>query len=850
VLLTIAGMLQFKPIFLGQAARTVPRATTTQKCIRTNDIENVGVTARHHTFFEMLGNFSFGDYFKREAIKWGWELSTKVFGLPESRVWVSVFEEDDEAYAIWRDEVGVPESRIRRMGAEDNFWASGPTGPCGPCSELYYDLHPERGEDGADLEDDSRFIEFYNMVFMELNRAQDGTTSPLANKNIDTGMGLERMAQILQGTPNNYETDLIFPIVSEAARLAGIDYSKASEAEKTALKVIGDHSRAAVYLISDGVLPSNVGRGYVVRRLLRRVIMKGRILGITELFTDRLAEVVVSLSGPCDPNVAGNSARICEEMRREEERFSQTLERGQKQLDELLQAASGNGAGGVLSGADAFLLYDTFGFPLEITTEAAAAAGIAVDIDGFEAEMEAQRRRAQSARQEVDLTARQALGELAEKVGGTAFVGYERLSESGRVVGLLAGGSTVDEASAEEHEAEVELMLDTTPFYAEGGGQVGDRGILRTGGGAVVEVADVSRAGGSDMFVHRGRLVAGALRVGDEVVAEVDPTFRNRVKAHHTSTHLLQAALKRVLGEATCQQGSLVDAERLRFDFNHHAPLEAEELRAVENLVNQWVQEAHTLQVKTMPIAEAKEAGATMMFGEKYGDVVRVVDVPGRSMELCGGTHVSNTAEIGGFKIVSEGGIASGIRRIEAVAGAAQVDYLSQVDGVVRELSSRFKVKPEAVVERVAALQDELKASAAEIASLKSQIALAKTAALAAKAEDVGRGKVLVEEVPGIAPSDLQGAAASLQSQIGDRAAVILVSPSPDGKVGMVAAFGPELVAGGLQAGKFIGGIARICGGGGGGRPNLAQAGGKDVAKVPEALAAAREQLAQQLEAL
>mmetsp|Transcript_21035 Transcript_21035/g.58374 ORF Transcript_21035/g.58374 Transcript_21035/m.58374 type:complete len:804 (+) Transcript_21035:329-2740(+) len=803
----------------------------------------------------MLGNFSFGDYFKKDAIAWGWELSTKVFGLPEERVWVSVFEEDEEAYAIWRDEIGVPESRIMRMGAKDNFWASGATGPCGPCSELYYDFHPERGLEGADLEDDSRFIEFYNMVFMELNRSADGTTAPLANRNIDTGMGLERMAQILQAVPNNYETDLIFPILDAAAKLAGIDYFAASVAEKTALKVIGDHVRAVVYLISDGVIPSNIGRGYVVRRLVRRVVMKGRIIGIKEVFTPTLAEVVVSLSQACDPLVEKNADRIFEELRREEERFIQTLDRGQKQLDEMLEAAQNKGGKAKLSGADAFMLYDTFGFPLEITQEVAEASGVGVDTEGFEKEMEAQRKRGQDARQEVDLTARLALGGMAEKLGETKFVGYDYLEGSGKVLGLVANGELVEQVDAEacgSGPIMVEVILDNTPFYAESGGQVGDTGRMRVGAAAVIEVRGVTKAGGGNLFVHSGELTAGSLRVGDEVHAEVDKAKRNRIKAHHTATHLLQAALKKVLGEGTSQQGSLVDADRLRFDFNLPRGMEESEIADVERLVNTWVQESQQLQVSTMPITDAQEAGATAMFGEKYGDVVRVVDVPGRSMELCGGTHVSNTAEIGGFKIISEGGIASGVRRIEAVAGAAQVEYLGSVDGIVRELSGRFKVKPAAVVERVLALQDELKSSAAEVASLKSQIALAKTAALTSKAEAVSSSgaTLLVEGLEGVAAGDLQGAAASLQKQLGEKAAVVLISPSADGKVGMVAAFGAEVVAGGLQAGKFIGGIARICGGGGGGRPNLAQAGGKDASKVPEALKAAKEQLAEQLAAM
>mmetsp|Transcript_29343 Transcript_29343/g.93933 ORF Transcript_29343/g.93933 Transcript_29343/m.93933 type:complete len:995 (+) Transcript_29343:36-3020(+) len=838
VLLTIAGMLQFKPIFLGQVQRSAPCATTTQKCIRTNDIENVGVTKRHHTFFEMLGNFSFGDYFKTEAIQYAWELSTEVYKIPPELIYVSVFEKDDEAFAIWRDVVGVPEERIKRMGAKDNFWASGPTGPCGPCSELYYDFTPAAGAASADLEDDDRFIEFYNLVFMESNRDTDGKLTPLANKNIDTGMGLERMAQILQRAGNNYETDLIKPILDKAAGLAGIEYDKSDEMTKTRLKVIGDHVRAVTYMISDGIKPSNMGRGYIVRRLTRRVIRNCRLLGIDGAegaFTPKIAEVAVALSGDCDPQVAANAEKVYKELTLEEARFTATLERGEKLLEELLAAA---GEGGTLAGVDAFTLYDTYGFPLEITEEVAAERGVAVDLEGFKSEMAAQRKRAQAAHETVDLTASPALASLESEVGATSFTGYSKLLQEGAAVkALLMAGEPVDAVAEGDL---VQVVLDSTPFYAESGGQVGDQGVLISGGGARLRVSDCQKAG-TGLFVHSAVVEEGDLTVGDTVAATVDSALRRRLACNHTATHLLQSALKAVLGEDVSQAGSLVGFQRLRFDFNAPEATKAEELAQVEALVNQWIGESHGLQTQVMAIADAKEAGATAMFGEKYGAEVRVVDVPGVSMELCGGTHVSNTAEIGALKIVSESGIAAGVRRIEAVAGPCVMDYLNERDAVVKQLSAQFKVKPEEVAGRVASMQEELKSLSKELTAAKSALASAKSDGLLEGAVDVGGGKLLVGSLGEVDAASLSEAAQRLQQKLGASAAVVLGAVPGEGKVTLVAAFGPDLVKGKkLNAGKVIGAAAKICGGGGGGRPNLAQAGGRDPSKLDEALAKAK----------
>ena len=840
VLLTIAGMLPFKPIFLGQQQRPAPCATSSQKCIRTNDIENVGRTARHHTFFEMLGNFSFGDYFKQQAIEWAWELSTVVYGLDPKNLVVSVFREDDEAEQIWRDVVGVNPKRIIRMDEADNFWASGPTGPCGPCSEIYYDFKPELGDEGIDLEDDDRFIEFYNLVFMQSNRDAEGTLTPLANRNIDTGMGLERMAQILQKVPNNYETDLIFPLIEAVADLAGVDYRQLDDKGKTSLKVIGDHSRAVTQLISDGVTASNLGRGYILRRLLRRVVRHGRLLGIDQPFLKTMGEAAIALMQAVHPQLVERKEVILAELQREEARFLETLERGEKLLADVLAAQPKQ-----ISGAQAFELYDTYGFPLELTQEIAEEHGLAVDLAGFELAMEQQRQRAKAAAVSIDLTLQDAIDQVASGIDGTDFRGYEQLEQSSSVQALVVNGDPAQQAVAGDV---VQVVLDTTPFYGEGGGQVGDRGTLagegHDGDGLIVSVESVSR--NRSVFVHSGRVERGTLAVGDVVQGRVDRTCRRRAQANHTATHLLQSALKQVVDPGIGQAGSLVNFDRLRFDFHCPRAVSSEELERIEVLINSWIADAHELQVQEMAIDKAKAAGAVAMFGEKYADVVRVVDVPGVSMELCGGTHVANTAEIGLFKIVSESGVAAGIRRIEAVAGPAVLAYLNERDVVVKQLGERFKAQPGEIVDRVSALQDELKSTSKALQAVQAELAVAKSAALASKAVAVGEFQLLVERLDGVDGSGLQGAAQSLSDQLGEGAAVViggLPDPADQGKVILVAAFGKAVIANGQQAGKFIGGIAKRCGGGGGGRPNLAQAGGRDGAALDGALDAARQEL-------
>ncbi|MEH2072591.1 MAG: alanine--tRNA ligase [Nostoc sp.] len=835
VLLTIAGMLPFKPIFLGQRIPEFKRATTSQKCIRTNDIENVGRTKRHHTFFEMLGNFSFGDYFKEQAIAWGWEISTKVFGFSPQNLVVSVFEDDDEAFGIWRDLIAVPIARIKRMGADDNFWVSGPTGPCGPCSEIYYDFHPERGDENIDLEDDTRFIEFYNLVFMQYNRDAEGNLTPLQNKNIDTGMGLERMAQILQKVPNNYETDLIFPIIQTAAQIAGINYHSSDEKTKVSLKVIGDHVRAVVHMIADEIRASNVGRGYVLRRLIRRVVRHGRLIGITDEFTTQVAERAIALSESAYPNVRQREAAIKAELQREESNFLRTLDRGEKLLEEIIQEVKQQGKTSI-SGESAFTLYDTYGFPLELTQEIAEENHLTVDEAGFDTEMQKQVERAKAAHESIDLTVQGSLDKLAEHIHATEFLGYTQPTTTAKVEAILVEGVSQEEAEA---GTQVQIVLDQTPFYAESGGQIGDRGYI-SGDGIVIRVEDVKKE--SDFFVHFGRIERGTLRVGDAVTAQIDRACRRRAQANHTATHLLQAALKKIVDEGISQAGSLVSFDRLRFDFNCPRALTAEEVQQIEEQVNTWIAEAHTAKVEVLPLAEAKARGAVAMFGEKYGEDVRVIDFSSVSMELCGGTHVSNTAEIGVFKIISEAGIASGVRRIEAVSGPAVLDYLNLRDKVVKDLSDRFKVKPEELPDRITSLQTELRTSQKELESLKVQLAIAKSDSLLQTAQIVGDSKIIVAQLEDVDAESLKTAAERLLQKIGN-GAVVLGSVPEAGKVSIVAAFSPEVNKKGLQAGKFVGNIAKICGGGGGGRPNLAQAGGRDASKLPEALAQAQSEL-------
>tara|TARA_Y100001968_G_scaffold45599_1_gene35703 strand:- start:80145 stop:82808 length:2664 start_codon:yes stop_codon:yes gene_type:complete len=839
VLLTIAGMLPFKPIFLGKEKPPAVRVTSSQKCIRTNDIENVGRTARHHTFFEMLGNFSFGDYFKKEAIKWSWELITEVFELDPAHLVISVFREDDEAAEIWRNFIGVSAQRIIRMDEEDNFWSSGPTGPCGPCSEIYFDFKPELGDVDIDLEDENRFIEVYNLVFMQYNRDSQGTLIPLANCNIDTGMGLERMAQILQGVPNNYETDLVYPLIEKTASFININYKNVGDKERTSLKIIADHCRAVTQLISDGVIASNLGRGYILRRLIRRMIRHGRLLGIKELFLSKLADTSIDLMKQAYPKLIESRELIMRELKTEELRFLETLDRGENLLEQIIAKGKNE-----ITGAQAFELYDTYGFPFELTQEIAEENNLSVDIKGFEDEMQRQRQRAKDAAITIDLTLQGAIEKITSNFAPTAFEGHNKHECLSTVLAILVDGKLAQRASCGQ---KVEVFLDKTPFYGESGGQVGDQGEL-TGNGLLVLIHAVTKD--KNVFVHSGVIEQGELKVKDILTARIDEYSRRCAMSNHTATHLLQSALKIVVDSSVGQRGSLVAFDRLRFDFNSATPTSLSQLNEIERFVNQWISESHAIFVKTMPIDKALEAGALAMFGEKYGDIVRVVDVPGVSMELCGGTHVANTSELGVFKIINETGIASGIRRIEAVAGPALFNYLNERDIVVKQLSDLLKIKPPEIVSRVITLQHELKDALRQITSIRKELAMTKVLTLMDKVQSIRNSQYIVERLDGIDSTSLQSAALNMVDKLGDRSAVILggiPNTNVQDKLILIAAFGSNVVSDGLNAGKFIGLIANHCGGGGGGRPNFAQAGGKDASALNSALQLATEKLVRSL---
>ena len=839
VMLTIAGMLPFKPVFLGLKERPSKRATSSQKCIRTNDIENVGVTARHHTFFEMLGNFSFGDYFKREAIQWAWELVTNIYQLSVENIIVSVFHEDEESAKIWRDEIGIHPDRIVKLGEEDNFWSSGKTGPCGPCSELYYDFHPEKGLQNIDLEDGDRFIEFYNLVFMQYNRDPNGKLTDLKFKNIDTGMGLERMAQILQKKQNNYETDLIFPIIQKICEIANIDYFSSNDKNKISLKIIGDHTRAVIHLISDGVAASNLGRGYILRRLIRRMVRHGRLLGITNEFLPHIATVGINLMQNNYPDLKNNNDLILNEIKIEEIRFRETLERGEKLLDELISSGQK-----LISGFKAFELYDTYGFPLELTVEIAEENSISVDVKGFEEEMNAQKERAKAASSNIDLTLEGSLEREIDLFNKTVFNGYNSLLSEAEIKGIFLDSTLVKQASEGQ---KVLIVLDQTTFYGESGGQVGDIGTIFSKDVEVL-VDNVMRK--KNVFLHYGTIKKGILTIGQKVKTNVSSSNRAKAAANHTATHLLQSALKSVVNESVGQKGSLVAFNKLRFDFNSSNPISKDQISKIETLVNSWIMENHTLEIKNMSKSEALEKGAVAMFGEKYDDEVRVVNVPGVSMELCGGTHVKTTSELGSFKIISEEGISAGVRRIEALSGQSALDYFSDRNALVNQLSDLLKANPNQLFERVNNLQAELINKNKEIQKMKDEIAYFKYSSIKSSAEIVNSFSILVNQIDGLDGNSLQSAALNLTSHLGNKAIVILGGiPNPENrKLLFVVSLGDDAVKIGLHAGKLINEIARICSGGGGGKPNFAQAGAKDIDKLSDALDYAKNYLQKTLD--
>ena len=833
LLFTNAGMNQFKDVFLGFDKRPYTRATTSQKCVRAggkhNDLENVGYTARHHTFFEMLGNFSFGDYFKRDAISYAWEFLTSPqwLGLPKDKLMVTVYASDDEAFDIWNKEVGVPADKIVRIGdnkgapyASDNFWQMGDTGPCGPCTEIFYDhgAHIWGGPPGSPEEDGDRFIEIWNNVFMQFNRTEDGVLHPLPKPSVDTGMGLERISAVLQHVHANYEIDLFVNLLKAAARATGVEYSQ----QTPSLKVIADHIRACSFLIADGVLPSNDGRGYVLRRIIRRAIRHGYKLGQKGLFFHTLVADLAAEMGDAYPELRQQQAKIEDALKQEEIKFAETLDKGMALLEGALA-----GEQKTLDGKVAFQLYDTYGFPLDLTADICRERDIAIDQAGFDAAMDAQRAQSRAA------SSFKMGGQLEYSGADTRFEGYTLATTQAHVLALYKDGQPVN--SLQAGEAGV-VVLDNTAFYAEGGGQVGDVGEIAATGGldALFDVKDTQKITAS-VFGHHGALSRGSLKVGDSVTATIDLHARRATQRNHSATHLLHSALRHVLGSHVQQKGSLVNPERARFDFAHGQPVSAAELAEVERLVNQAILANHEVKAELMNQDDALKAGAMALFGEKYGDVVRVLSMGDVSIELCGGTHVGRTGDIGLFKVVSEGGVAAGVRRIEAVTGEGAIAHIQTQDALLRELSATLKAQSlDDVAGKIAAMQDGVKTLEKELARLKAKLAASAGDELAAQAQDIGGAKLLAAELEGADAAVLRETLDKLKDKL--KSAIIVLASRADGKVQLAAGVTADLT-GKVKAGELVNFVAGQVGGKGGGKPDMAMAGGSEPAKLPEALA-------------
>ncbi|HBR1000325.1 alanine--tRNA ligase [Klebsiella quasipneumoniae] len=832
LLFTNAGMNQFKDVFLGLDKRNYSRATTAQRCVRAggkhNDLENVGYTARHHTFFEMLGNFSFGDYFKQDAIKYAWELLTgeNWFALPKEKLWVTVYETDDEAFDIWANEVGVPRERIIRIGdnkgapfASDNFWQMGDTGPCGPCTEIFFDHgdHIWGGPPGSPEEDGDRYIEIWNIVFMQFNRQADGTMEPLPKPSVDTGMGLERIAAVLQHVNSNYDIDLFRDLIASVAKVTG-----ATDLTNKSLRVIADHIRSCAFLIADGVIPSNENRGYVLRRIIRRAIRHGNMLGAKDTFFWKLVAPLIAVMGSAGEELKQQQAQVEQVLKTEEEQFARTLERGLALLDEELSKLKGD----TLDGETAFRLYDTYGFPVDLTADVCRERNIKVDEAGFEAAMEEQRRRArESSGFGADYNA------MIRVDGASEFKGYDRLELNGKVTALFIDGKAVDSVSAGQ---EAVVILDQTPFYAESGGQVGDKGELK-GAGFSFAVSDTQKYG--QAIGHIGKVASGSLKVGDAVQADVDEARRQRIRLNHSATHLMHAALRQVLGTHVAQKGSLVNDKALRFDFSHFEAMKPEEIRAVEDLVNAQIRRNLAIETNIMDIDAARASGAMALFGEKYDDRVRVLQMGDFSTELCGGTHAARTGDIGLFRITSESGTAAGVRRIEAVTGEgaiamlhAQSDQLSDIAQLLKGDSHNLGEKVRAALERTRQLEKELQ-------QLKEQAAAQESANLTSKAEEINGVKLLVSELAGVEPKMLRTMVDDLKNQLGST--VVVLATVADGKVSLIAGVSKD-VTDRVKAGELVGMVAQQVGGKGGGRPDMAQAGGTDASALPAALASVK----------
>jgi alanyl-tRNA synthetase len=828
LLFTNSGMVQFKDVFLGREHRPYRRATTSQRSVRAggkhNDLENVGYTARHHTFFEMLGNFSFGDYFKRDAIQYAWELLTKVYGLPAERLWVTVYAEDDEAYGIWANEIGVPPERIVRIGdnkgaryASDNFWQMADTGPCGPCSEIFFDHGPDvwGGPPGSPEADGDRYIEIWNLVFMQYERDEAGTLTPLPKPCVDTGMGLERIAAVLQHVHSNYEIDLFQALIAAAARETGC-----ADLANPSLRVIADHIRACSFLIVDGVIPGNEGRGYVLRRIIRRALRHGHKLGQSQPFFHRLVADLDRVMGEAYPELSRARERVEGILLQEEQRFGETLAHGMS----ILEAALAAGAQ-VLDGDTAFKLYDTYGFPLDLTADVCREREVTVDEAGFEVAMERQREQARAAGKFKMAAGLDYSGER------TAFEGYDRLNtDQSRVVALYVDGVAVDRIGA---GAEAVVVLDRTPFYAESGGQVGDRGVIHSADMKLRFAVEDTQKVQADVFGHHGRLMSGALAVGDLVAASVDVEQRARTMRNHSATHLMHKALREVLGEHVQQKGSLVDAERTRFDFSHHAPMTAEEIRQIEAMVNREVLVNSATQAQLMAFDDAVRGGAMALFGEKYGDEVRVLDI-GSSRELCGGTHVARTGDIGLFKVIAETGVAAGIRRIEAVTGDNALTYLQQLSQTLSVAAGALKVAPAELPAKIEQTLDAVRALEKELARLKSRMAASQGGELASQAVDVRGIKVLAARIDGADVRALRETIDQLKGRLGT-AAIVLASVEGE-RVSLIAGVSADATDR-IKAGELVNEVARQVGGKGGGRPDMAQAGGTDPSRLAEALA-------------
>lgn len=831
LLFTNAGMVQFKDVFTGEDRREYSRATTSQRCVRAggkhNDLDNVGYTARHHTFFEMLGNFSFGDYFKEEAIQYAWDFLTDTLALPKDKLWITVFEEDDEAESIWINKIGVPSERVIRIGAKDNFWMMGDTGPCGPCSEIFYDHGADiwGGPPGTPEEDGDRFIEIWNLVFMQFDRAADGTMNPLPKPSVDTGMGLERMAAVLQHVHNNYEIDLFDVIIKRAAAIIGT-----KDLANPSLKVVADHIRSCAFMITDGVLPGNEGRGYVLRRIIRRAVRHGHKLGATEAFFHRLVEPLLETMGEAYPELVKSAPHVSEQLLLEEKRFEKTLTAGLAILEGEIKDLSGT----TVPGSVLFKMYDTYGFPVDLTADIARERDLTVDNDGFEVHMEAQRARAKAGSNfNIDATAD------IKSTATTTFLGYADVSATAVVVELYADGKPANELNSGQNGV---VVLDQTPFYAESGGQVGDTGQLTTNDGASVEVVDTQKH--NKAFLHNVSVVAGSLKVGDSVESNIDVHRRNRICAHHSATHLLHGALREVLGHHVEQRGSLVNDKQLRFDFSHTGPINDDDKVRIEQWMDEQVRRNSACTTDEMDMQQALDAGAMALFGEKYGSRVRVVTLGDRSVELCGGTHVLATGDLGAVRLVSESGIASGVRRIEAVSGDAALNHAQSVDATLRQCASMLKTSPNDLVGKLEQTLTKQKELAREVEQLSAKLSSQAGKSLSGNAQNISGASFLAQVVPGADAKALRTVVDQLRQDLPKH--VVLLAGEQDGKVSLVTAVSKDLHQW-VKAGDLMKLAAAAMGGRGGGRPDLAQGGADSLENIDQAITDVRNHVTEKL---